>query len=139
MADDEISGFVVFHGDGAYRKPGFGHCFVVFSTSRTILRADGYAGLPSIDAIGRIGTGDIVSLAVQYANTGTVVPFASRPEPIRWPFLQSTCVGMTKALIGIRNPFIFTPYQLYKYLTRRAQLEVYKPGTSCGSIPAVKD
>lgn len=29
---------------------------------------------------------------------------------------QATCVGLVKCLVGMYNPFIFTPYQLYKYL-----------------------
>jgi len=33
-------------------------------------------------------------------------------------FMLNTCVGHIKQAIGIRNPFILTPYQLYKYLTR---------------------
>ena len=31
-------------------------------------------------------------------------------------FMLNTCVGHTKQALGINKPFIFTPYQLYKYL-----------------------
>jgi len=33
--------------------------------------------------------------------------------------MLNTCVGYTKAFLGIGNPFILTPYQLYKYLRKR--------------------
>ena len=31
-------------------------------------------------------------------------------------FMLNTCVGHIKAILGIKKPFIFTPYQLLKYL-----------------------
>lgn len=34
-------------------------------------------------------------------------------------FMLGTCVGMCKKFLGIKNPFIFTPYQLLKYLKKR--------------------
>lgn len=30
-------------------------------------------------------------------------------------FMIGTCVGICKKVLGITNPFIITPYQLYKY------------------------
>jgi hypothetical protein len=37
-------------------------------------------------------------------------------KPRRWLFMLNTCVGYTKQVLGINNPFILTPYQLYRYL-----------------------
>lgn len=36
--------------------------------------------------------------------------------PVRGLFMLNTCVGHTKQLLGINRPFIWTPYQLYKYM-----------------------
>ena len=33
-------------------------------------------------------------------------------------FMLNTCVGHTKQILGIRNPFILTPYQLLKYMEK---------------------
>lgn len=33
-------------------------------------------------------------------------------------FVNGTCVGAVKDFLNIKKPFIFTPYQLYKYLIR---------------------
>ena len=37
-------------------------------------------------------------------------------ESRRSLFMLNTCVGHTKKVLGISNPFILTPYQLYRYL-----------------------
>ena len=34
-------------------------------------------------------------------------------------FMLNTCVGHTKQILGINNPFILTPYQLLKYLRKQ--------------------
>ena len=33
-------------------------------------------------------------------------------------FMLNTCVGHVKQILGINRPFIWTPYQLYKYLEK---------------------
>jgi hypothetical protein len=33
-------------------------------------------------------------------------------------FMLNTCVGHAKQILGINRPFIWTPFQLYKYLER---------------------
>lgn len=37
-------------------------------------------------------------------------------HPVRSLFMLNTCVGHTKQLLGINRTFIWTPYQLYKYM-----------------------
>ena len=37
-------------------------------------------------------------------------------ESRRGLLMLNTCVGYTKQVLGINNPFILTPYQLYRYL-----------------------
>jgi len=39
-------------------------------------------------------------------------------HPVRSLFMLNTCVGHTKQLLGINRPFIWTPYQLYKYMRK---------------------
>ena len=40
-------------------------------------------------------------------------------EPRRWLLMLNTCVGHTKQMVGINNPFILTPYQLYRHLRKQ--------------------
>lgn len=36
----------------------------------------------------------------------------------RWAFCVFNCVEVVKALLGIKSFWVFTPWQLYKYLTK---------------------
>lgn len=36
----------------------------------------------------------------------------------KYPFVLNTCVGQVKQFLGIKNPLLLTPYQLYKYLRK---------------------
>ena len=40
-------------------------------------------------------------------------------RPKRGLFMLNTCVGYTKQVLGISKPFIWTPYQLYRYLEKQ--------------------
>jgi hypothetical protein len=40
-------------------------------------------------------------------------------RPKRGLFMLNTCVGHTKQVLGINKPFIWTPYQLFKYLEKQ--------------------
>lgn len=55
------------------------------------------------------GYGDILA--------NTIVVKTERTQRERGLFMLNTCVGSVKQYLGVRNPFIFTPYQLYKRLT----------------------
>ena len=56
-----------------------------------------------------------------YAEQGAVIlPVkAIIPEQERWTLCIFNCVEVVKALLGIRAFWIFTPWQLYKHLTKR--------------------
>jgi hypothetical protein len=36
-------------------------------------------------------------------------------------FMLNTCVGAVKQIVGINKPFIWTPYQLYRYLEKQCK------------------
>jgi|TARA_R100001224_G_C4022408_1_gene149784 hypothetical protein len=46
-----------------------------------------------------------------------LLKFEQRP-PVKSLFMLNTCTGLAKQLLGIDNPFILTPYQLYKYVRK---------------------
>jgi hypothetical protein len=52
------------------------------------------------------------------SEENVVVVKAKVRDNHRGLFMLNTCVGHIKQAIGIRNPFILTPYQLYKHLAR---------------------
>lgn len=47
---------------------------------------------------------------------GTIVVKATPIPQKRGLFMLNTCVGQVKQYLGIRKPFVWTPYQLLKYL-----------------------
>lgn len=52
-------------------------------------------------------------------NQGFIVK--ARPgKATRGLFMLNTCVGLVKNYLGIRNPFILTPYQLYRHLRKES-------------------
>ncbi len=116
---------VVFHGDGAGFWPaflgrdGFRHCFVVVPSGDYWVLLDGRAGSPRLDVIG--STKD--SAAAYYRREGfTIVEVSTRQRPpLWWPWMFHNCVGATKAVLGVRAPWVWTPWQLYRHLRRRNQ------------------
>lgn len=110
---------VVFHDHGAHwldplLKPGFRHCFAVVQAGDYMISVDGLAGLPALDVVAA-STYDLVGF---YRDEGFTVVEVDEGIPIRVPCISSNCVGMVKAVLGIRAPFALTPYQLYRRLTR---------------------
>ncbi len=114
---------VVFHGHGTGFWPAFlgrerfRHCFVVVPAGDYWVLLDGTAGSPRLEVVG--GTGD--DAAVYYRRAGFDVveaPIRQRP-PLWWPWMLMNCVGATKAVLGIGAPWVWTPWQLYRYLRHR--------------------
>ena len=115
---------VVFHGEGSGFWPaflgrdGFRHCYVVVPSGDYWILLDGRAGSPLLKVVG--GTADH-AMATEYAKHD--ITFVEADLPVEydslWPFMIGNCVGTIKKVLGIRNPFILTPWQLYSYLRKR--------------------
>lgn len=95
-------------------KEGFRHCFCVVAHGEYQIVVDGLNGLPEIKVVA--GTG--FDLKPFYVKEGFTVVEVPRGKPSRWPLTNTNCVGLVKAVLGIRAPLALTPYQLYKELTR---------------------
>ena len=114
---------VVFHDHGAfwfskYLRWGFRHVFIcVLDDAGYWIRLDGMKGLPSIE----VAAGEKFDLASYYRReNGFTVLIIDADRAPRPPFLMAgTCVGLVKAMLGIRAAWVLTPYQLYRYLKRR--------------------
>lgn len=65
--------------------------------------------------------GEDYDLADFYREEGyTVISVNADRAPLSRP-VAATCVGMAKAVLGIRAFWVTTPYQLYRYIERRIQ------------------
>ena len=96
-------------------RPGFRHCFCAVCDGAYWIKVDGLDGRPQVKVVERAG----FDLAAFYRNEGyTVVEVEPGPGP-RAPFAIVNCVGMVKSALGIRAPFAWTPYRLYRFLRGR--------------------
>lgn len=111
---------VVFSGQTGvcwlrWLKPGYRHCFVAVDDGIEWLTVDPLLHRLEIRASGLPSAFD---LAAEYRRMALavieVVPLA---VPMRCaPFGLFTCVETAKRLLGIRARWVFTPWQLYRWL-----------------------
>lgn len=92
-------------------KRGFRHVFCAVRDRDHWCVVDGASGLPVL----YVGHGE---LAEWYRDQGyTVVEVAERRR-VRTPLVAATCVGVVKAVVGIRSRAV-TPWGLFRHLRRR--------------------
>lgn len=98
-------------------RTGFRHCFVALQRDEVWVVCNPFSHYTDLDVV--IGwTG--ARLGAWYRQHGFLVVEtvarvpAERCAPIR-PF---TCVEVVKRVLGVRAPWVLTPWQLYRHLTR---------------------
>ena len=79
------------------------HCYVVFPDKGKWVVYDQAVNHTSIFTLDNIN--DILA---------TSIIVKAEANQVGWYYGLNTCVSAVKRLIGINNPFILTPYQLYK-------------------------
>jgi len=120
MRPEAARALVVFHryGAGASRRwlhRRYQHVFVALADEDHWITIDGRAGQPVFEVVAGIHC----DLAGFYRAQGfDVVETIARHHHFRWPWITATCVGATKRILGLRAPWIVTPYQLCQYLKR---------------------
>jgi hypothetical protein len=126
---------VVFadHAQCPWLRPlrrGFRHCFAVLRQEPLWLACE-----PLKDRI-ELAALDLPSdfdLAGFYVARGYRVLLGQRPMPgqrRRFALVPLTCVSVVKRLLGIRAPWVWTPWQLYTHL--RGPAHRFLLGTSSG-------
>lgn len=118
MMPDEI--FVVFTDQTdlwwlQFLRRGFRHCFVVMRFSDIWISMDALAHKTEIM---RIDLPDSFNLPQWLESQGDcVVSYPKQPVILKplWPSFFS-CVEAVKRSLGLRQSFILTPWQLYKFL-----------------------
>jgi len=113
--------FVAFAGAGKrpwswLLRPGFRHCFVMLDDGRGWTTVEPLSS--RIDVV-RQPLAPSEDLPARYLRKGHLVlpaPLA-RPERADWP-QPLTCVAVVKRVLGLRAPFVLTPWQLYRHLLR---------------------
>jgi hypothetical protein len=103
--------YVVFTGDDGhwwspFLHPVIKHCYILVpDRGRWIIygKSEQYFDLFTLDD-------------QPFKLEQVIVVKAERKQIKRGLFMLNTCVGHAKQILGINDPFILTPYQLYKRL-----------------------
>ena len=117
---DNRRAVVVFQSGGTHwlsslLNPGFRHCSVAVESGDYWVHVD-----PNPDGIRfKVVALSSFDIAGHFKECGyTTVKLIAPGDCVGAPFAISNCVGVVKAVLGIRKPFIITPYQLHKHLGR---------------------
>lgn len=97
-------------------KPGFRHVFACINDGTYWTLFDARNARPVVQTV---QTADY-DLKSYFEAQGYVVVEVEQGPPLRSPLVVANCLGLVKALLCIRAPFVQTPYQLYRHLMKRA-------------------
>lgn len=98
--------------------PQFKHVAVVIAGHSSWIAVDWRLGWPIVAVVADLEV-DLVEL---YEDAGATVLEVAIPHDVRhsesrpWPIGLLTCVMFAKRFLGIRAPFVHTPWQLYRHL-----------------------
>ena len=115
-------------------RPGFRHCFAAVDDGATWLTVDPLLHRLEIRASGLPSGFD---LAGEYRRADLIVLDVLPPEvPLRCaPLGLFTCVETVKRLLGIRARWVWTPWQLYRFLSATGgAVASSNPGTNRENI-----
>lgn len=120
LTEEAVAALVVFTGMTGIRwlKPlraGFRHCFVVVFQGDTAIVCD---PLSNQMLLGSVRPATPLVVTDWYRERGfTVVATRITEVPRCGALLRPlTCVEIVKRVLGIRAPFVLTPWQLYRHL-----------------------
>lgn len=89
--------------------PEIRHCYIVIpDNGKWLITSKSTEG---VEYVYTENLSDVVS--------GDILIKSQRHNARRGLFMLNTCVGHTKQALGINKPFIWTPYQLFKYLRKQ--------------------
>ena len=132
---------VVFAGRAGVRwlrwlRPGFRHCFAAVDDGAQWLTIDPLLHRLEIRASGLPSAFD---LAAEYRRMNLIVlDIGPPPVALRTaPFGIFSCVETVKRVLGLRARWVFTPWQLYRFLERRYEDRVDGAPTKFSKAAAI--
>ncbi|SCA55383.1 conserved hypothetical protein [Candidatus Terasakiella magnetica] len=95
-----------------FLRAGFRHCFIILETDRGTIWVDPLSNNLTLKILEGY---ELAGLIRWYRDMGMHVQSVCLDDNKvkSFPWAPMTCVEVVKRLVGIRNPFIITPYQLY--------------------------
>lgn len=128
-APPAMAALVVFGGGAALPwqrllKPGFRHCFVCLNDGRRWIVVEPLSCFTEVAVLDVPADFDLGRWFAGHGLTAVPAPVRRVRRPVGWgPF---TCVEAVKRVLGLRAPWVFTPWQLYRRL---------RAGAGAGALP----
>lgn len=101
-----------------FLRRGFRHCFMLLRFGDMWLSVDALSHKTEIMRIDLPDHFNLVHWLESQGETVIAVPPSEVQKKALWP-APFTCVESVKRILGIRKPFLFTPFQLYQFMTER--------------------
>jgi hypothetical protein len=97
-------------------RPGFRHCFVALGAPGGWIVIDPMSNLTEVSVLPLEADCDV---AAWYRGRGhTAIEVRPRLPPRRpTPWRPHTCVEAVKRILGLRAPYVLTPWQLYRLIS----------------------
>jgi hypothetical protein len=111
---------VVFIGDLSIRwakllRPGFRHCFMVVGRQDCWVIFDPMSNFTNLGSFSGPTIDDVAEWYRQFGFTVIKTPIR-REGPPSAEWRPHTCVEAVKRVLGVRAPWVITPWQLYRYI-----------------------
>jgi len=106
-------------------KPGFRHCFAIIEDPPYWVLYDPLSHRTNVEVLGDFDT-DELERWFRSRNCQTVRTLQFNGPIRKQPFAIFTCVEAVKRIVGIRAPWVLTPWQLYRRLIENERLNIRK-------------
>lgn len=105
-----------------FTRPNFEHVDLLIYNNNSKIMSIITGDLNGISFENFIIEDNIYSALKKLSKSDILIIETLPEENIANKLIIASCVGIAKRFLGIRNRFIFTPYQLYKYLEKKGKL-----------------
>jgi hypothetical protein len=96
-------------------RPGFRHCFALLARPSGWVVYNPLSHFTEVEVLAN-GTSEELSRWFRSQGYRVVACEAAEPMPVPAPWRPYTCVEAIKRVLGLRAPWVFTPWQLYRRL-----------------------
>jgi len=119
----EQNAWVVFSGETdlpwlKILKPGFRHCFVLMNDGQRWMSIDPLSSYTEVLIYHHIDFSFDLPQWLSGRGYKVIKTDIDRVHKKAAPVMIFSCVEVIKRLLGIHKRFVFTPYQLYRFLTK---------------------
>ncbi|MGB0670899.1 MAG: hypothetical protein ACPGNT_05340 [Rhodospirillales bacterium] len=105
-------------------KPGFRHCFAMIAEPEGWIIYDTLAHQTEIVLWRGLSEAEVLTSLCARGNRVVPAILLDAPKKLA-PLRPLTCVEAIKRLLGLRAPWVFTPYQLYRRLEKMHELGIF--------------